>query len=147
MPPSPPLWPWPILRPGLEGRVGRVAAARSPGRRKAPAAPTAAPWTGGGDPDAAVARLGLEPGRRAHVPPHAFDEAVEEVEVHPADEWAVLLGQPVERTVRQRDLLAFPDLRLVAVAGQDAHYRGPAVLAPANVGHRARRLFTDLASG
>ena len=38
--------------------------------------------------------------------PHAFKQAVEQVEVHSADELTVFLRESVERAVRQRDLSA-----------------------------------------
>src|SRR5690349_12268358 len=67
------------------------------------------------DPDAAVPRRGFEPSGEADRRTHALEQAAEEVEVHPAHKLAVLLGETVEGTVRERDLVAAPELGFIAV--------------------------------
>src|ERR671911_1910632 len=84
--------------------------------------------SGGGDADAAVAGLGVEPGREVIGGSEAFEQAREEVEVHAADECAVLLGEAVEGAVCEGDLLAAPELGLVAVAGEDVEDGGSSVV-------------------
>ena len=79
--------------------------------------------------------------------PHAFEQAVEEVEVHAADELAVFLGESVERAVRQRDLPASPDLRLVTMAGENIDDRLTPVVGSRDVLDRAGGLVADRTPG
>lgn len=78
-------------------------------------------------------QAGLEPGVQA------FDQPLEEVQVHGAHEAAVLLGQAVERTVREGDLAvagprSVPNSGSRSVAAGGTRWRsGPH--------HRSKQLF------
>src|SRR5262245_31045348 len=82
----------------------------------------------GGDAHAAVANFGLESGRHLARGPHAREDALEEVKVHLADQVAVVDGEAVERTVRQRDRPAI-QVWLVAVSCENVEERVLAILA------------------
>ena len=75
--------------------------------------------SGSGYADAAVARFRCEPGIEVALWAHGLEQAGEEVEIHPADQAAVLLREAVEWAVDERDLAARDGLGLVAVAGED----------------------------
>ena len=71
----------------------------------------------GGDRDAALAGLRIEP-RTEAVIPEPVEDAVREGEVHVADEAAVLFHQRVERTVPEPDLTGIRLGRFVAASLQ-----------------------------
>jgi hypothetical protein len=64
-----------------------------------------------------------------------LEEAGEEVEVHSADELALLLGEAVERAIGERDLLIATELGFVALPGEGRQDR-PSSLLGAGAGRR-----------
>jgi hypothetical protein len=76
----------------------------------------------------------------------AFEQSAEEIEVHPADELALLLGEAVERIVGEGDLVVGADHRLVTVKLEDADHLGAAITLRRDV-TRDASFFADLSSG
>src|SRR5690606_10827547 len=79
--------------------------------------------SGGRDAYAAAARRRIEPGDELVAEPGAFQHAVDEVEVHPRAELALLLRETVDRAVGKCDLVVRGAHWLVAVRSEDAHDR------------------------
>src|SRR5581483_6508092 len=100
----------------------------------------------GPDTHAAVAGLGLETCRELTGSPDAIEQPGEEVEVHAAYQLALLLGEAMERAVRQSDLLPAREHRLVALLREDVHDRSPTFVATACRRRRFLRRAAELAT-
>ena len=123
---------------GGDGGRPRFAA---PAARRSPASSL------GLDSHAAVAGGRVEARPEVGVRRDAFEHPAQEVEVHPTDELTLFLGEPMERAVRQGDLLGCADQGLVALLLEDGDDLGAVIGLACRLGGRAYVLADPAAGG